>query len=272
MVALHVFLWASLAGLGAAVNSSAPVKADCSTAPASLRQGPSSTVYFGCGCFWHGQHAWVTCAEEGILGRSGSEVTSFPGYAGSTDVGEGGRVCYHNPEQLADYSVLGFGEVTSLEMPHAAAERIFEFYFTGACVNAGRLGIRFDLDDVGPQYRTLVGFPGGIDSDLGKRFVAVAAAYDVQAKAGDGSDSDEVGTIWVMDSNFFPYHQAEIYHMFHDDVIDKYGNAYHQLAESAMKRGVIRGTKCPRDATGPHGTTLYERLAARLNKVVTLYQ
>lgn len=203
----------------------------------------SSVSYLGCGCFWHVQNMLVTGVEEPIFGRSGSGLTSFTGYAGGSAVGDGGRVCYHNFWDVGDYGELGHAEVASIALPASSARRVFDFFFDTICIG----GVRRDWVDAGAEYRSLVGFPGGIDSDLGRTFAQSAQAHGVTVRAGDGNDQDVQGTVFVMDTTRFPFHQAEVYHQFHDDMVEAYGSTYNSMQQQLASSGVLKHTGCPSD-------------------------
>merc|ERR1739845_207885 len=101
-----------------------------------------------------------------MFGRKVQDLSAFTGYAGGKRVGKGGHVCYHNPEGMADYGEMGHAEVVSLALPAVAIEPVFDVYFDSVCVH----GNRIDTQDWGSEYRSLVGFPGGVASALGRAF------------------------------------------------------------------------------------------------------
>ena len=78
-------------------------------------------------------------------------------------------------------------------------------------------GERPDKGDIGSEYRSLVGLPGGLNSPLYPALKAAADKKQIKLEEGAGSDADTLfkGKIWVMDSNKFPFKQAELYHQFH---------------------------------------------------------
>ena len=76
---------------------------------------------------------------------------------------------------------------------------------------------RPDKGDRGPEYRSLVGLPGGVQSPLYPALEKAAAERGLRLAVGKGDDADTLGkrAVWVMDSDKFPFYQAEIYHQFH---------------------------------------------------------
>ena len=100
--------------------------------PSGASAAVNRDVYFGVGCFWHVQHEFVQ-AEQNILGRDTSQVTSAAGYAGSTKLGKNSRdptskgiVCYHNLMGEGDYGKLGHGEVVGMQVSLSLEERAIE--------------------------------------------------------------------------------------------------------------------------------------------------
>lgn len=154
--------------LGAGV-SPASAAADVAAETASL------PVYFGCGCFWHVQHEFVDC-ERQVLGRKDAELTSRCGYAGGLKTGDGGKVCYHNLRRDSDYGKLGHAEAVAMRIPPSKLPDFAKLYFSlfvpykfpGMTVLE-----RNDPQDAGPEYRSLLGLPGGVKSPL---FPAIEAA------------------------------------------------------------------------------------------------
>lgn len=73
--------------------------------------------------------------------------------------------------------------------------------------------------DRGGEYRSLIGLPGGMKSaDFAE--VEAAAKRDgltLKLVEGKGDDSDTLGKkiVWVMDTEKFPFIQAEVYHQYH---------------------------------------------------------
>jgi len=199
-------------------------------------------VFFGQGCFWHVQHE-VVKKEISFLGRDGSSVTALVGYAGGTKVGDKGRVCYHNIAMAPDYGSMGHTEVVNVKIPESKLGEFAKDYLDEAAKS--KYG-RHDPQDRGTEYRSAIGLPGGMDSPLFKQIEA-ANEGRLQLLRGMGNDEDTVGTkkVWVYDSDKFPFYQGEIYHQFHDDMADKYGDKYHKMKDSAFSRGSLKSVECP---------------------------
>lgn len=195
-------------------------------------------VYFGCGCFWHVQYEFIKL-EMTELCRSGEDLTARCAYAGSTNVGEGDLVCYHNVQHVADYGTLGHAEAVSISMPQASFGR-FATHFWQICPG----GARQDVADTGGEYRSVIGIPGGTDN-AELMDILRQGAGDVALIGGTGGEGDTFGkrTVYVYDASEFPPHTAESYHQFHDDMTASYSSDYHALRQYASP------TDCPGDHT-----------------------
>lgn len=207
-------------------------------------------VYFGCGCFWHVQHEFVE-AERRLLGRT--VPTARAGYAGGRSGADAdGRVCYHNALRVADYGSLGHAEVVSLrDVPTSKFTDLAAEYF--------RLfddkGDRPDqFGDRGPEYRNVVGLPGGADSPLAKELVETSKRTGdrLDFARGKGDDPDARAVVFVVDSNRFPFFVAERYHQFHDgfNLGENYPESYNGLAGTLAKEGTLGVSSCPNGLLG----------------------
>jgi len=216
-------------------------------------------VYFGVGCFWHVSHEFYE-AEKSILGRNDDTITTRTGYAGGLQYGKvnkksgssdqkfanGDRqVCYHNLMGVSDYGDLGHGEVVGLSIPSSSYDDFVNTYFS-LFVN----GDRPDTGDRGPEYRSLVGIPGGYsNTNLLSKLENVAKSKGIALVDGKGNDKDTLNKkiVWVMDTEKFPFNQAELYHQFHDGFMinEFYPQSYNDIAKNAYKRGLIQYTGCP---------------------------
>lgn len=147
-------------------------------------------------------------AEQRILGRKENEWTSVAGYAGGAGADKGGNVCYHNLQSLADYGKLGHGEVVGLTIPSSALGDFADEYFK----LFGDTGERADPMDLGGEYRSLIGLPGGRGHPSFARVAAAADARGLTLVDGKGNDPDSLGKkiVYVMDSTRFPFYQGEV--------------------------------------------------------------
>ena len=140
------------AALGLAAGAAVGVAAPASVSAAD----PTVKIYFGAGCFWHVQHELVG-EEVAALKRSPAQISAVSGYAGGQRLGDGGRVCYHNFQQFADYGKMGHAEAVQVEIPTSAMPRFCKKYFD----LFGSRGMRHDPQDRGGEYRSVLGLPGG---------------------------------------------------------------------------------------------------------------
>mmetsp|Transcript_19957 Transcript_19957/g.60439 ORF Transcript_19957/g.60439 Transcript_19957/m.60439 type:complete len:116 (-) Transcript_19957:130-477(-) len=106
---------------------------------------------------------------------------------------------------------------------------------------------RVDPMDKGPEYRSLLGLPGGKESPL---YAAIERACGDKFKlvAGKGNEPDTLlkKTVYVMDTKAFPFHVAEVYHQFHDDFQSaSYGKAYNNLRTDLYDDNILQVTGCP---------------------------
>lgn len=216
------------------------------------------SVYFGSGCYWHVQHEFVM-AEQAILGREKEGLTARTGYAGGSgtvDVNGFATTCYHalavpgSEQANADYGRLGHGEVVGMTVPE---DKVYDFaveYFKLLDDN----GDRPDKADRGPEYRSLIGLPGGVN---GPHFASVKRAADakvlrdgspIRLVAGVGSDADTLGKrmVWVYDTDAHPFYQAEVYMQFRDGFFpgEDYPRSYNGLQAQLVRSGSLRGTGC----------------------------
>jgi len=210
-------------------------------------------IYFGCGCFWHVQHEFVEM-EKSHLHRGGLSLTSLTGYAGGKQLGDKGKVCYHNMRQIGDYGRLGHAEVVNMNIPESSlydfAKRYFELFVKYELPGVSIVD-RADPQDKGPEYRSLLGLPGGVHSPLFPKIQE--AAMDVLGDSwklveGKGNEPDTLlqRKVYVMDSEKFPFHRAEVYHQFHNDFQSPpYGKEYNGLKNEFLKHSLISETGCP---------------------------
>jgi len=208
----------------------------------ALAEGGQVQLYVGQGCFWHLQHELVT-QEAQALGRKGGEITAQTGYAGGTQVGDGGRVCYHNLAMAPDYGQMGHTEVVNVSVPEEKFGAFAKKYFDDA---AGYPQGRKDPQDRGTEYRSAIGIPGGVDGPYFEQ-VKAANAGRMELVKGEGNDADTVRTkkVWVYDSKKFPFYQGEVYHQFHDDMMESYSKNYKSLKDTVLSSGSLKKVGCP---------------------------
>lgn len=126
---------------------------------------------------------------------------------------------------------------------------------------------RPDKGDIGPEYRSLIGLPGGSSNKLYDTFVVAAKQRGFLVKEGQGNDPDTLfkKTIYVMDSDKFPFYPAEVYHQYHGKSLinyslfvikgfclldgfnpgEQYPQTYNDLQKVALETGRIKPTGCP---------------------------
>jgi len=205
----------------------------------------ATPVYFGVGCFWHIQHEFVIQGEKEMLGREPSQYTSAAGYAGGKSTDGEGRVCYHNFSGIADYGKLGHGEVVGMTIPQSKIGDFSDLYFS---LYNPKTKDRVDPMDRGPEYRSLIGLPGGTKHSSYPAIEKSAESAGFKLVEGKGNDGDTLGKqiVYVYDSKKFPFYQAEVYHQFHNDFQSPaYGKAYNSLASTAFEEDRLKMTGCP---------------------------
>mmetsp|Transcript_57292 Transcript_57292/g.125504 ORF Transcript_57292/g.125504 Transcript_57292/m.125504 type:complete len:225 (-) Transcript_57292:65-739(-) len=204
---------------------------------------PATVVYIGSGCFWARQHL-VTIFEQQQLGRQPAELTGVAGYAGSA--GTGKVACYENSRNFSEYSALGHAEAVQVDIPDDKAEALFSTWFNSFVALTPTIYARPDFQDVGPAYRSLVGLPGGMQSPL-MASLRAANVHNMTLLVGGGSDPDTLGLgqVYVMDSEKYPFIQAEVCLQYHDDATAKYPEDYHKLRDVALSSGRIQHSQCP---------------------------
>ena len=106
---------------------------------------------------------------------------------------------------------------------------------------------REDVFDQGAGYRAFVALPGGLRSPL-LPAVRRANVHNMSLVAGEGSDPDTFGTdqVYVLDSDAYAFHQAELCLQFHDSATGAYPPSYHRLRDALLASGRLKNdTGCP---------------------------
>ena len=97
-------------------------------------------------------------------------------------------------------------------------------------------------------HRSLLGLPGGFHNPAFQLVEEAATSRGLKLVEGKGNDPDTLGKkiVYVMDTEKFPFYQAEVYHQFHDDFQSPpYGRKYNSLAKLAFEDGRVKETGCP---------------------------
>jgi peptide methionine sulfoxide reductase MsrA len=221
--------------------------------PAHTSNDPAASVYFGYGCFWHGQYdMWKVEREK--MKRSIAQTTSLVGYAGGLYESGAGKVCYHGLPS-SSYGQLGHAEVVSVQLDMADMDKA-EAQFTGLCEMYFKEGFqhtakgmqRLDPMDSGADYRNAIGLPGGVNSPLYPIVQKLNTENNnMPLQIGKGGDKKDEYVVWVYDSTRFPFFRAEPYHQFHQNTVlqrpipTSYSSESKKAAESA---GRINDTGC----------------------------
>jgi peptide methionine sulfoxide reductase MsrA len=211
-----------------------PFSVEIDGPPAYSSNDPTASVYVGQGCFWHTQYDFVVLEQEAggaFGGRSDEQVTSLVGYGGGRFESASGTVCYHGFPS-SDYNKLGHAEAVSLTVDISNAtraavqiEQIARLYFEHGYKTVNGKRQRLDPQDMGAEYRNVIGLPGGMDNKAWWPIFEAANVYNMKTARGKGStDGDTEGeyVVYVYDSDQFPFFRGEAYHQFHtNDVLGR---------------------------------------------------
>merc|ERR1712167_119918 len=144
--------------------------------------------------------------ERKVLHRPDDQLTAIQGNAGSKKVGEKGSACYHNDANYSDYGLMGHAEVVEVLVPLDNVAEAFSVYF-GSFVENPFIGAgqwsRPDFYDQGSEYRSLVGWPGGMNNARILREMKAADTRNITIRSGQGADPDSFGSgsVYIMDSD-----------------------------------------------------------------------
>ena len=219
-------------------------------------------VILGSGCFFARQHDLVVALEQREWGRPPHAVTSTAGYFGGR--GNASRAaCYYNPRNVDEYAAQGHAEAVRVLVPigsrnnDTALRALWRAYFAsfrlfppGTPANASSaVWAREDYFDVGPGYRALLGFSGGVRNTVMMHSLAQENVHNMTflPAPASGVENDTLGrnAVWVHDTDQFSFHQAELCLQFHDNQGGQYPPAYHALAQALERRGALAPTTCP---------------------------
>lgn len=208
---------------------------------------------FGSGCFWGRQHSFVQL-EEQQWQRTPSEITTIGIYFGGNSPNNT-LACYYNAHDQYVYSEEGHAEAVVLDIPTLdhlpAALAVYWQSFD----NASGTFMREDYFDVGPGYRALLGFQGGVHNKTIMNVLNTNNPHNATFREALGSDADTLGLnfIWIYDTSTvskasklsYPYHQTELCLQFHNNQTGKYSKDYHALKSILLQQGRLKDTDCP---------------------------
>lgn len=213
-------------------------------------------VWFANGCFWGRQKSFVDC-EINSLNRSINSVSAVVGYAGGRNgAGELGKVCYFTGPRKSHYeSPLGHCEAVRVSPTSADEFATYATTFFSQFVRVPGRGMgRSDPQDQGSGYRSSVGIPGGING-MYFPLLQKANVHGMQLREGSGNDgrahtarandADLLNVVWVLDSNVFPFYQAEHYHQCHDGVGEPFPAWYKRDVKQSLEQRLLTSTGCP---------------------------
>jgi len=231
-----------------------------------IHYNDSTPIYLGNGCFWERQYAYInielkcdfvpkpTRAKCTPFHRSLDKLTAVVGYSGGTN--NGPVPCYHppgwHPGDSSDgslYETLGHAEAVSVELEVDKEDEQFAVLLTDYfdSFNSKSNGMeRPDPMDKGPPYRSLIGIPGGVKGAL-YPLIEKHNIHKMNLLEGNGNNGDIFNTVWIMDSDKFPFHRAEQYHQYHSNFFgSKYPSTYwNDMWKNAIAQGTIPPTGCP---------------------------
>lgn len=180
----------------------------------SLQMYADTKVFLGSGGFAAMQAAYVDVESRAPFDRAGAKISALAGYAGAHAVGPGGLVCYYGAQPHTIYEGLGYAQVVQITL--RAKERP-DFYDLHQERNefANLLQAFFaapNSQQAGMQFRSCIGIPGGMASPL----FAVVQEQNVglELVRGVGGDPMSFNTVYIYDTNHFPFHRAETYLQF----------------------------------------------------------
>lgn len=251
----------ALVAVSGAVITAARAASITGVGAAAERCAYGDLVYFGDGCFWHTQYDVYVLERAPPFGRSATNVTARTGYGGGYGSGQDGLVCYdYEGTPGTNYCALHYAESVQIALdpaPEAAAAQfalLVTKYFAESFDFDNGVWTRKDPMDAGPQYRNMIGIPGGVNGSL---YAAVVKANIhkmpllVGGAKGETGDSVDEGVVYVYNSIEFPFYRAEQYHQFHtNDVLGRQLPQEYLVtaAVAAKARGWINAT-CNEDGT-----------------------
>ena len=117
--------------------------------------------------------------------------------------------CYHNLQGKNDYGKLGHAKLLGMTIPASKYEDFAREYFK----LLGPDGSRPDqFGDRGPEYRNLIGVPGGKESPFIQSLLSATKKEGdkVDFAKGKGNDADLKALVWIMDSQEYPLARRDL--------------------------------------------------------------
>eukprot|EP00802_Teleaulax_amphioxeia_P016721 Tamp_16846.p2 GENE.Tamp_16846~~Tamp_16846.p2 ORF type:complete len:153 (+),score=22.62 Tamp_16846:615-1073(+) len=87
-----------------------------------------------------------------------------------------------------------------------------------------------------PKYRSCIGIPGGMTGQLFP-YIKRANVKNMKLVAGKGNDPDVANTVYIYDTQQFPFHRAEQFLQFKQCPLE--------LKNAQIREGRIPATGCP---------------------------
>ena len=128
-----------------------------------------------------------------------------------------------------------------IEIPWKQLEVSLELYFASFLEASPSIYTREDYFDVGPGYRALIGFPGGIENTT---VMIIIRKMDPHHTNFSNTDTLGLNQIWIYDTTeSFTFHQAELCLQFHNNQTSTYPKSYHAIKNTLIKDGRLHETK-----------------------------
>jgi peptide methionine sulfoxide reductase MsrA len=225
-----------------------------------LPSPPPASIYLGNGCFWERQWAYanVETNVSGPFARAAGTFSAKVGYAGGRAPPSGAAVCYHSNDDR-DYTALGHAEVVRVRLDghalHAQASALARDRFRSYTGGHGQR-VRPDPMDRGLAYRSLIGLAGGVGSPLYPTIAAQNTFGMALRAVSIGGEPDALNTVYIYDSDAFPFYDGEVYHQCHCNFFASEGMPYptsytRDTWQAKQRSGEYAPTGCPENAM-PH--------------------
>ena len=161
-------------------------------------------------------------------------------------------MCYHNANGTDDYGEFGHAEVVGLfDVDIDRATDLFKLYFEKSFVKFNDTTYtRPDVYDLGQEYRAMIGVPGGMKGPY-VQAIKKTNLHNMNLIEGTGAsdiDTFDSNSVYIYDSDRFPFTQAELCMQFHDDppaLRGPFPDSYHDLKQTLISNVSLHNTTCP---------------------------